>query len=55
VDQAHEHIADERAVVGLVEERVFPVADGLFQGLLTDIMPTTILCRVDGFVCDAFD
>ena len=38
VDQAHEHIADEGAVFGLVEERVFPVEDGLFQGLLTDIV-----------------
>jgi len=48
VNQAHEHITDERAVFGLVEERVFPVEDGLFQGLLTDVMPTTGLCRVEG-------
>ena len=38
VNQAHEHITDERAVFGLVEERVFPVEDGLFQGLLTDVV-----------------
>ena len=38
MDQAHEHIADECAMLGLVEERVFPVEDGLFQGLLADIV-----------------
>lgn len=29
VDQAHEHIADEGAMLGPVEERVFSVEDGL--------------------------
>src|SRR3990172_7712561 len=38
VNQTHEHIADERAVFGLVEERVFSVEDSLFQALLTDVV-----------------
>ena len=38
VDQAHEHIADERAVFGFVEQTIFSMEDGLFQGLLADIV-----------------
>ena len=38
MNQAHEHITDECAVFGLVEQTIFPVEDGLFQGLLTDIV-----------------
>ena len=47
VNQAHEHITDEGAMLGLVEKGVFPVEDGLFQDLLTEVMPTAGLCRVD--------
>jgi len=38
VYQAHEHITYERAVFGLVEQTIFPVEDGLFQGLLADVV-----------------
>ncbi len=46
VDQAHEQVADACAVERLVKHRVLAVQDRLFQGTLTDIMPTPGLCRV---------
>ena len=47
VDQAHVHIADKGAMLGFVEESIFPVEDSLFQNPFTKIMPTSGLCRVD--------
>jgi hypothetical protein len=48
VDQAHEHITDNRAVFGLVEQTIFSMENSLFQSLLTNVMPTSGLCRVEG-------
>lgn len=38
VDQAHEHIANERAMLGFVEQTIFSMEDSLFQGLLTEVV-----------------
>jgi len=38
VDQTHEHIADEGAMLGFVEQGVFPVEDSFFQNPLTKII-----------------
>jgi hypothetical protein len=50
VDQAHEHIADEDAMLGFVEEGVFPVEDSLFQRPFTKLF---VECHdiVDGKMC----
>jgi len=47
VDQTHEHIADEGAMLGFVEQTIFSVENRLLQSPLTKIMPTAGLCRVD--------
>ena len=38
MNEAHEQVADGGTVQGLIEEGVFSVKDGLFQGSLADVV-----------------
>ena len=46
VDQGHVDVPDAGTVLGLIEEGIFSVQDGLLQRPLADIMPRRGLCRV---------
>ena len=45
VDEAHEEVANLRAVHRFIEQRVLAMQYDTFQGTLTKVMPTPGLCR----------
>ena len=46
VNETHEHIPDQSTAFGLEKQRVLPMPGGRFQSTLTNVMPTSGLCRV---------